>query len=341
MAYKYYASSIPIQTTPKEGYREGLQAVIDVQFDNASNIYTIQEETTFGEMDWQDVDVRITHVLSDKNTGEKLNDDFRNIIFKDITHTYGIGYRYKFDDNIWITTQSDLYKYVTASATVRRCNNVLRWIGDDGSTITEPCIIDYKISDDRNQFDSSIVTAQGNIDIICQYNDFTKTIKPNQRFLFGSRRFAYKVRGDGINNFLNQNTYDDESTPLIKISLDVSQINPETDDLTNGIADAYTYTGAISPTNATAEVIISPNATKIIEGESQTYSVYLYKKNVKQSNIFTYAISGVPESYYEFTSTGNGFTITNNHMYGLGQLTVVCTSGLYSENISIDLGGAW
>lgn len=233
-------------STPTDYYKNNLQQLINERFNIASDVYTIQEEQHIGDLDWQDIIVRLCHVLSDKQTGEKLGDDFKEIIFKDINHAYGVGKRYSFDNNVWITMNSDLYHYVTASCIIRRCNNVLRWIDEFGNHIEEPCIIEYQLRLTGNDFNSNIITPNGMLEVICQYNDKTKKIIPNQRFLFGSPRVAYKVRGNGINNFLNQNTYDDSSSPLIKLYMDVNQINNATDNITDGYADAYQNNYTIS-----------------------------------------------------------------------------------------------
>ena len=214
-----------------------LQTEINTEWQYATDLFSIEEELVKGSNIFSQTEVRINHILSDKNTGEKLGDDWRSIIFKNVDHVYGMGHKYRFNDNYWLTIQSDFYKFVTASAGIRRCNNILRWIDEDGNKIQEPCIINYNLKNTRNQDNPNIITPRGDIEVIVQYNDRTKLIYENQRFLFGDPRKAYKIRGGGINNFLNQITFDDSTTPLIYIYMDSTQINTETDDLINGYAN--------------------------------------------------------------------------------------------------------
>jgi hypothetical protein len=89
------------------------------------------------------------------------------------------------------------------------------------------------------------------------------------------------------------------------------------------------------------EIRISPNISEILQEDSQMFDVALYHNNIRQSDIVTSIPSGVPSSYYKFTSASNGFTITNLKQYTSSPLVVVCSSGGYSKNISINLSGGW
>jgi hypothetical protein len=322
MAYKYYQSYLPVVTSPSVGLKDDLQALINDQFENGSDFYTIGEELTFGTINFTNTDVRITHVIN-RNTGEKLGDDFREIIFKDITHVKGMGFRYYFDDNYWITVNTDNYKFVTASSIIRRCNNVLRWIDRYGNKIQEPCIIEYAIKESANDFNSNIIIPQGQIAITTQYNNRTTTIIPNQRFLIGNPRVAYKVRGDGINNFLNQSTYDDNSVPLIKIYLDFDPKNEAMDDIINGYANAYDLNYSLS--------INQSNIEQSIGFTSQlTYTLTL------NGDINTNAIEWISSNPSICTVNSNG----NIELLSLGNATITCrmvNNNLISDSINISV----
>ena len=97
------------------------------------------------------------------------------------------------------------------------------------------------------------------VDCFFQINSKTNKIKPNQRFLFGnpSNWTAYRVEGGGINNFNNQQTLDNNSAALGRFSLAVDFANSETDDLVNGIANAYENEYVLTITESS----ISGNAT--------------------------------------------------------------------------------
>ena len=232
MSYKYYNSYLTVApATQREYWKDNLQDMKDQQFYDASDAYTIEEELTKGTLTFTDVDVRLTHIVN-ASTGVKLGDDFKNVIFQNSTHPKGQGYRYQFDNNVWICINTGNYKSATTSAVIRRCNNVLN------STINpvitdEPCIIDYKISNDKFDYNKNIDLNDGDISVVVQYNDITKLIKVNTKFMFGEQTF----RVQSLNNFLRSDTYDNDTTPLLKMVMKIDQVNVGNDDTTNNIAD--------------------------------------------------------------------------------------------------------
>ena len=196
MAYKFTNASLPIQLTPKETFVNDFQQTLYDGFDNSSTVWTIQEEIPFASGTLTDVDVRVNTAI-DAITGSKLGDDFKLILFKDLGHATGLGYMYFFDDNWWVTINSEIIKGLAATATVRRCNNIFRFKGADGGLYSIPCAIDYKIKMNRNTVSSSqaFPLPAGYISVVCQFNTSSNKISQNQRFLFGnpSNWIAYRV----------------------------------------------------------------------------------------------------------------------------------------------------
>jgi hypothetical protein len=241
MTYKYMQvlSTPPISTGCT--IINGFQAYIDDQFYNAPDSYVIGEEAVFSSGSFINVEVRINRAIN-IYTGDKLGDDFKTVIFKDIAHATGIGMKYRFDNNDWIVSNTEILKNFAASCTIRRCNNVLRWTDPIGNIQQEPCVIDYMIKRPVDQVGTSdLVQANGFIEILCQLNEGTRTIQDGQRFLFGNvdRWVCYKALGGGIKNYMNLETYNNDSTHLLTMNVVISQVNPDTDDLTLGIADRY------------------------------------------------------------------------------------------------------
>jgi hypothetical protein len=253
MAYKYYNSD-PRALIQKPGdiWLEDFQALVNDQYYTAPDAYTIQEETVIGTNVFQNVEVRVNRGIN-TYTGEKLGDDFKLILFRDLAHSTSVGYKYYFDNNFWISINSEKIKNFAGNCLVKRCNNVLRWVDEYGNYYEEPCSIDYKISRPKDMMGAvSPVQPQGYMDVYCQINDRTRKIKGNQRFLFGipDNRIGYKVFGDGVRNFLNQKTYDESSSAIMILSMGGNYVNAETDDIVNGIADVkqIVYDVSISPT---------------------------------------------------------------------------------------------
>ncbi len=99
MAYKYYTAPMPtIPTSASAAWLNDFQAMLTYQFDNSNDVYTIGEETVFASGSYVDIQVRVTGAVS-AESGTKLGDDWKRILFKDISHPVSPGMMYYFDDN--------------------------------------------------------------------------------------------------------------------------------------------------------------------------------------------------------------------------------------------------
>lgn len=279
MPYKYTRSSLAANAkkgvNPKSQYIEIFQKTLDEQFYNSSNWWTIQEETFSGSHVFQDIDVRISHVIN-AETGLKLGDDWKTIFFKEIDHVIELGKKYIFDDNTWITVNTEFIKNLTGTCTIRRCNNSLRWIDEPtGMYYTEPCAIEYMVKEPRNYSTagSPFLTPGGFLHIETQFNLNTNLIKQNQRFLFGNREHwtGYKVIGTGVNDFRNQFTYDNESAKILTLDMVADYVNNQLDDIINGIADVNTnkYSISLNVSNASGNI-----------GETVQLEPYVFYNNI-------------------------------------------------------------
>jgi hypothetical protein len=259
--YKYIPSSL--SGTPGEGedpkkqYIDLFQETLNQQFYNSSDWWTIQEETVSGSEVYVEYDVRINHVIN-AETGLKLGDDWKTILFKNIDHNVELGRHYIFDSNTWLTINTEYIKNLTGTCTVRRCNNSLRWVEETtGVYYEEPCCIEYLVKEPRNYATSGspFITPGGFLHIEMQFNDRSKLINENQRFLFGNPEHwtCYKVIGTGLGDFKNTKTYDNTTNKVLSVDLIADFVNEELDDVVSGIADVYTNVYTISLDKTTAE----------------------------------------------------------------------------------------
>ena len=270
MTYRFLNAGKPIQKSPKAEYIDFMQHTVDEQFYNSPSWSTIQEETEFASGIYQNVDVRINTVV-DIQTGERVGDDFRKLIFNSINHPVALGKMYKFGDNYWITVNVDEIKgFLSTRVTVRRCNNVLRWIDGNGAYHQAPCSIGYLIKENRDYSTagSAMVVPSGIIDVLVQMTPATRKIKPNQRFLLGNSDHwtAYRVEGGGIRNFNNTKTLDNFSAGLIMFNVTVDFLNEQEDDLTNGIADANQFVYHLSLNQS----LVTGNIGQTVQLEAMT-----------------------------------------------------------------------
>ena len=298
MVYEYkYA---PIQwdkgtdsDNPKDRYRSLFQATLDDQFYNSSNWWTVSEESVIGSEEYSDIDVRITHVIN-AETGLKLGDDWKTLLFKDVNHNVELGKLYTFDSNTWITVNTEIYKNLTGTCTIRRCNNTLRWVDEaTGHYYEEPCAIEYLVKEPRNYATagSPFITPGGFLHIQTQFNERTNLINENQRFLFGNvgHWTCYKVIGTGLNDFRNQETFDNTSAKILTVDVIADFVNNELDDVVNGIADVNTNVYTITLNKTTAEGALSDTVelygTVTYNGKIVTRTITWTTDNVRVATV--------------------------------------------------------
>jgi len=284
MAYKHMDAYIALTDNSsfplKDGYINEFEELLYDEFENASNVFTIEEEYPFASNEWRNQIVRINHVI-DSDTGEKRGDDYKKILFKELDHPTQPGWQYRFDDNVWITYNTESIKSLTADALVERCNNTLRWIDDDGSLNEVPCAITeiIKQTRDYSTAGSSLVIPAGFFEIRCQFNEKSNKIKHNQRFLLGnpSNWNAFRVHGAGVQNYKNLKTYDNMSAGIIRIIVGANFLDLDTDDLVRGIADfnKSVYSLTINNTNVIGNIgrKIQLTATLLLNGQTTTKSL--------------------------------------------------------------------
>jgi len=260
MSYPFFDIYVNnIAKTPKQNYRDDVQELMNDQFYDSSDWYTVQEETSFASGTYQNIDVRINRVIN-PTTGANRGDDWKLLIFKDISKDVPVGSLFIFESNYWLTVNTENINTLTSSCIIRRCNNTLRWIDLDGGYNNVPCVLDYIIQENRDYSTagSSIVNPSGILQVMAQMNAKSNLIRPNQRFLFGNATnwTAYKVFGGGINNFDAQQTSINSSTGLLKLTMGVNFDNVDTDDLVNGIASYYEHVYVVTLSHSTISGII-------------------------------------------------------------------------------------
>lgn len=271
MSYKYLdAYSVIDSKSSKQNYEDDFQKLLEREFYNSTTIYTIKEETVFASKVFSDLDVRIVEVVKGE-TSNLESDDYKKLLYKSTSHPVEVGYLYTFDSNTWIAINTKRKKSLPVTSIVRRCNNTLRWISEDGGVYSEPCVIDYLIKENRNYSTagSALVNASGMIEILVQFNERTNKIKENQRFLFGNSTnwTAFRVSGGGVNNLNNLETGDNDSSGFLRLTMAVDLENQDTDDLVNGIAysENNVYTLSLSDSSISGSATDTRQLTAVVK----------------------------------------------------------------------------
>lgn len=279
------------------------QALLNEQFETLGNVYTIEEERIRGSELYTPIRASVSLV---DNIRSKTNnvDDFRSLFFKDAKYDSWIGKRYKFGNNIWITINVSSINTLMNSSLVQRCNNVLRWISEDGILFEEPCIIGNKITSTTTEQGTHIQVIDGELSVVLQYNEYSKNIGINQRFVIGGQ--AYTVRMVDLTK--RTSTYDSDSIGIITLELDIANIGVN-DDIDKIIEEDEDKDNVVLNGN-----IVTPDVrdlTYFPPYNIGVYEVYNYANNVKLEDKFTFEFFDAirDKAYRVLSVSDNGFTI--------------------------------
>ena len=307
----YYDSFLTINKAPATVFREHLQAVVNDGFANAPTYYEdVEEEQEFGSMIFKPIDVRVNNLV-DAKTGQRVNDDYKKLIFQDNTYMPPIGTRYRFNNNIWICFSTDNIKTTTASIYVRRCNNTLKMQNEFGVIHEEPCYIDYSVTETQIFKDYSIDIARGRIVVYCQLNKYTENTNINDRFIFG--KDAYRVRFR--TRFDRRYTYDASSTDLLYLQLEYDNV-AEDDNIVLGVANYKNYHFELNTIDSIKSVV---NDTGYID-------VSLTKGDTKYDRDYSVSWNSTDDNIASIDNNGN-YVLKN-----VGECKFICT---LNENSTI------
>lgn len=329
MALKYYtAYKNSIANAPVDEWREAMQEAINDTWEDSSTLETIMGQTQVGLSTYAEENVYLNSVIN-PSTGENFGDEYRKVFYKtytDANTNKWLGKMYQFHGKYWLTTNTNTAIGAVTSAVLRKCNNVLKWYDRDGVLKEWQCVFSRNLNRTMYEYGrEGVPQSEGMTHVLVQYNDDTKKIFTNQRFILDGHAFQVQQ----IDNHYSET--------LMTIYIFETQIQ-NGDDLENGIA----YNQEASEPVGT-EIKITPEATKILLGETIDFSVYSYINGVAQADTFTITASGVDENLYTLTVVdGNHFALLS-----LGQsdtpLTITCIDNATAEVVTVDitLGGAW
>ena len=223
----YYDSFLKVNGKPKDEWYQASVELQGMQFDDTSTVWDdIEEETTFGSLEFQPIRARVTTII-DVKTGQRNGDNFRKIIFYDYTHRPVAGTRYRFDDNIWIVFATKDLKVTSSSVYVYRCNNTLNTQDKYGNIHREPCYMDYKLNETQTSQEDMMEVPNGRLNLICQVNQWTKDWDVGKRFILG--KDVYKIRYRA--KYERNKTFDENSVTVAQfyVNYDNKQVNDNFD----------------------------------------------------------------------------------------------------------------
>ena len=228
-----------ISQTPKNYskynyYLHTLQDKIDADWKYRPNRVDIEEQEIedWGTDKYTPIEVVIQTLKNDK--GEKLADDYKKLVFRDIQHDKLLGRKYRFSFNFdleeddidkfcWLVTNMNVTD-PTSSVVITRCNGTIASVfkNADGynDVHIEEVIAGTDLSGTGFHFNEAILTQKDSIAIIVQANAYTRQYYINQRFIVGYDT-VYKVTN--IENYNSRSTYKATDNGLIVLYATIDQ----------------------------------------------------------------------------------------------------------------------
>ena len=218
-----------IVQTPKEYYQGLVQATINDQWINTTQLFTVKEQSALPFVDEYTEYEAWVDVISDNliNTS-KVYSDFVRVLFQDIDHKQNYkGQYYKINldgehEEYYICYDKMNRLSQVSDFNCVRCNNVLTWVDEYGKILTMPCYLGTDISSTNNLVSKDGIVPNTRLIILVQANKYTMSIVKNQRFMF-QHSTAFKV--EEVNNYMQEQETDGQVT-CVKLYVDYSAILP-------------------------------------------------------------------------------------------------------------------
>lgn len=340
--------------TPKNLSKENyfikeLQEKVWADWEYRPNRVDVEQEETVGEEDYFPLEVVIQNIRNDK--GEKVSDDYKRLVFKDVTYKVRLGTKFRFsfnfdleepneDKNVWLTTNKDS-TIPTAAVVVTRCNGTLGSIYTDkngkGAYHYEPCIFTSDLKGTNFHYSNEIVTQESQFAIVVQHNKYTKDYYVNQRFIVGYDK-VYKVKA--LDKFNSLSTYKPEDVDTIILYVEIDEKKAQ-DDFENRIAFnrdddpiieepiiSGDYTLQITEPDPLPTELLSTPVTfhaGIFLGENETA--------IPVEVSYSLPLATTPENYISFEAIDeNTFTLRRRKVYTRSDLTVTIKASIELPN---------
>lgn len=256
--YNNYLSSFA--QTPQETYKGLIQATLDNQFDNTTQLRVIKEQSYPFSNKYTEQEVWLNTVSDVSVNTMKVIGDYIRVLFKDIDHSRNYrGQKYLYNTNGDIEDTYLCYDKInplsnTTDSKLIRCNNKISWIDSDSNTIvTEPIFLGYELSSTNSSVTKDATIENRRLVLLVQGNENTHKIKENQRFLI-SKNKAFKVTQ--IYDINLEDITEDYST-MITMYIEWSSVLPS-DNTDLLIADYYDYNYKVDIQST--DLSLSPNS---------------------------------------------------------------------------------
>lgn len=188
---------------------------------------------------WGTWRIRMADVVRPSAAIQRHFDDYKIVLFESRKIEYiRPGTKINTMGSIWLVTNPINVSGSSGSAVVRRCNAVWNHLDYYGNVVSEPIIAENERANaSASDAQNSMLISKGYFNIICQYNEETRQIDTNTRFILGTG--AYRMTG--YSDFEQEFTGDYSTVRLLSFTARYEEPNEVIDDMVNHVAGGKTF----------------------------------------------------------------------------------------------------
>lgn len=280
--YKNYINNMAQNN--KDYYEELAQEWINDYFDDTTLVKTIKEEKYPFNEEYVEYETHIDSVAEITTNVDKIIGDFISVIFKDCSHTNYRGQKYIVDNETYLCYDkiNDLSK--VAKSNLIRCNNEISWLDENNNILNEKVFVGYQLSSTNDIVTKKAIVSNRRRIVYMQYNDRTKDITINQRFMFQHNQ-CFRV--EEIDNYNRESNTDNDVT-MIKMFLVYSPLT-SSDNKELNICDYYTndYTIEINQDNIVQTKGFIGSLGYVVKNKNKVIDNMLVKWSTSNDNVVT------------------------------------------------------
>lgn len=251
--------------------------------------------------------IRMADIVKPTAAIQRNFDDYKMALFADRDVEYVMpGSKIITMGSTWLVYNPLNVSGSDGAAVLRRCNAVWNFLDFYGNVISEPIIVENaRANANDSDAQASQLISKGYFNIICQYNDYTRQIDTNTRFILGTG--AYRVTG--YSDFEMEFTGDYSTVRTLSFTVRYEEPNDAIDDMENHVAGGKTFSWDVSvsgpsglPVGATAQMAAeSIRNSEIVPQGGDNPVGYVWESS--DETVLTVDENGLVEAIGEGTAT--------------------------------------
>lgn len=256
---------------------------------------------------WGTYRIRFADVVRPSSAIQRHFDDYKQFLFESYLIEYvRPGTKIVTMGSTWIVTNPNNVSGASGSGICRRCNAVWNFLDYYGNVVSEPIIVENERANaNDSDAQNSQLISKGYFNVLCQYNDYTRQIDTNTRFILGTG--AYRVTG--YSDFETEFTGDYSTVRTLSFSIRYEEPNRAIDDMVNHVASGLNFSwdvGVSGPASLFTGATAQYTAESVKNGEPvvpTTENPISYLWESSDESVITVDNSGVVTAIGEGSAT--------------------------------------